>query len=214
MSIQVQIEGANGRIIQDDPSGSLQVIESPHPGRINGTFAAPFRQYFTDDGTATGTSDMQVVASAAAPSLFWISASQQYDRFIKLISIEISDASATLEKFGNITALSNGCKLEWITQEFGTVTFDDALKSNWNFVRMCAGSPAFGDGAGAFRASNVSGTSEGYIPVLDTAHVFGNPWGIPLRKGTTDRIQFTVQDDTTGVDSFNAIGFGTQVIRL
>jgi len=156
---------------------------------------------------------MQVAASAAAPSRFWIGAIQEYDIYVKTISIEIADASATLNKFGNITALTNGCKLEWITQDIGTTTIDDALKTNWNFVRMCAGSPAFGDAAGAFRASNVSGTSEGYIPVMDMARVFGNPWGLPLRKGTTDRIEFTIQDNTTGVDSFNAIGFGTKVIR-
>lgn len=80
------------------------------------------------------------------------------------------------------------------------------LKSNWDFVRLCLGNPSFGD-AGAFRVNNVSGTSEGYIPVLDLTKLIP-PYGIKLDMGTNQKLVLEIRDDVQGVDSFNAICYG------
>lgn len=162
-----------------------------------------FRQYLTTDGTAGGTFDMQV----SSDTDFFVPADPDFDLYITSLSFVIVDAGATMNNFGNITALSNGCQLTYFANE-GEITIHDALKSNWDFIRLCQGSPAFGTAASSFRANNVLGNSEGYIPTLDFRDVFGLSWGIHLRKGSADKIILKVRDDTTGVDQFDCIAFG------
>jgi hypothetical protein len=200
-----------GNRVRVNPEGTLSVVVHPHPPTSDASFPIPFRTDFTLDGVAGASSDMQVVGTSAAPITFSVAAHVTRETFVKTVSIEIADASATLNKFGNITALANGCKFIWSTQDNGEVEIAGSLQSNWDFVRLAAGNPAFGDGAAAFRAGNVSGTSEGYIPVLDMSAVFGFPYGLKLRKGTLDRLSFVIQDDTTGVDSFNAVASGLEI---
>jgi len=204
------IFGKNRLRVTDE--GAVEAIIHDHNPADEDVFRLPFSQFFTDDGSSAGSSDMKVAGTVAAPQNFFISAQQDRDIFINNISIEIADASAALNKFGNITALTNGVKLTWATQDNGGIVIESALKSNWDFVRMAGANPAFGDGAGAFRAGNVSGTSEGYTPVVKVSEQFGIRDGFLLRRGTMDRITFAVQDDTTGVDSFNIKGYGNQII--
>jgi hypothetical protein len=198
--------GENTARVERD--GTLQVVVHPHPPEIEETLVLPFRQFLTDNGSSSGSNDMQVVGTAAIPIEFWASANHKRDIFIKTLSIEITDASASLNKFGNVTALSNGCELVWITKEEGEIVIADNLKSNYDFVRLGLGSPAIGSTTTAFRASNVSGNSEGYIPTVDFSTVFGMPWGMRLRKGTNDRLLIRIKDTTTGVDSFNILAYG------
>ncbi len=211
MSIHSHIVGEDGQEAKVTTEGAISVVVHEHPYTDEMKLLLPFRQYFTDNGLSTGSNDMQVVASLASPQDFSISAISDRDVYIKTISIEISDAGAALNEFGNISPLTNGVEFCWETQSEGTVIIHEQLQTNWDFVRLCAGNPPFGSGAGAFRANNVSANSEGYIPILDAKVVFGLPWGFKLRKGTQDRLLFRVRDDTTGVDSFDIIGFGVQI---
>lgn len=167
----------------------------------------PFNQLLTDDGLVTGSEDMQVVGTLAAPLEFWIPASVTNDRYITSLAFVIADAGATLVKFGFITALTNGCRI-FYERKSGEINIHSALKSNFDFVQLCLGQPAFGDGNNAFRANNVISTSEGYIPVLDLM-VMNPPYGIRLARGTQQRLVLQVRDDTTGVDRFDvrATGF-------
>lgn len=188
-----QVTGESALLVQDSH------LPPPSPvGR-----AVVFRQYLTTDGTAGGTNDMQV----SSDTDFYVPAHPDFELYISTLSFVISDGTSTLNKFGNITALTNGCQLTYFSTE-GEITIHDALKTNWDFVRLCQGNPAFGDAAGAFLANNVSGNSEGYIPTLDFKQVFGMSWGIHLRKGTADKIILKVRDTTTGVDQFDCIAFG------
>ena len=164
-----------------------------------------FRQYLTDDGMATGDKDMVVDGSTTAVE-FWVNAGSDDDRYITTLSFIIVDVNATLDKFGNVTALTNGCQLYYETLA-QTITIHDALKTNFDFVRLCMGQPAFGDAMTAFRASNVVGNSEGYIPVLDLRRLVP-PFGIKLDRGTTQRLVLTVRDDCTGIDRFDCIAYG------
>ena len=202
MGISVNIEDSRKKHrLKINGEGEASVVVHPHPPRdeeaVIGT-PLPFRQYFTDDGYSTGDNDMKVDGSTT-PQTFFIQAEQERDIYIGRISMVIADASAVLNKFGNLTALTNGVLFEWKSQDLGDTVIHEGLKSNFDFVRLGGGKPAFGDGAGAFRANNVSGTSEGYIPQLDFSEVFGMPWGVRLRRGTTDKLIFTIRDDVTGV---------------
>ena len=165
-----------------------------------------FRQFLTDDGTATGSEDMRVLGTAAAPLQFWVPADPDVDRYITQLSFVIADDGADFSKFGAITALTNGCRL-FYGYSLGDVVISDALKTNWDFVRMTGGNPAFGTGTAAFKASNVEGKVDAYIPVLNLIN-YMPPYGVKLDRGTTERMVLEVQDDTRGVDAFNCICSG------
>lgn len=195
----------NGHKLKVNKEGTIGVVPHLHPPINDPIFVIPFVSFFENDA---GSNDMQVAASLASPSAFFIEATADTDIYIKTISFEITDVNAVLNKFGNITALTNGVRFEWVTQDKGTTIIDATLQTNFDFVRLCGGMPAFGSGNDSFKANNVSGNSEGYIPILNVELVFGITYGFRLRKGTTDKLQFVVQDDTTGVDSFNIKAFG------
>jgi hypothetical protein len=197
--------GAKARV---DAEGQLNVIVHPHPPVGDQYAARPFRQLFK---TSAGASDMRVNGSTTNVE-FLIESSSTYDTYIKSISIALVDASATLNKFGNLTALTTGLSLVWETADLGTVTIADSLKTNFDLIRLAAGNPSFGDGAAAFRANNVSSTSEGYLPVIDCAAIFGLQYGLKLRKEKQDKVIWTVKDDlSTGIDQFDIIAYGIQI---
>jgi len=208
MGIDTQITGSgkgNTADVTDERAVFIQTTGLP-PLTQTG-LGNIYRQYLTDNGTSTGSNDMLVTGTATAPQLFWTKADPDYDIFINSLSFVISDASATLNKFGNITALTNGCELV-IQSSDGEIVIADSLKTNFEFVRLCQGNPAFGDGTAAFRAGNVSGSSEGYIPVLDFRAVFGLQWGLRLRAGTEDKLLLRIKDDVSTIDEFNCIAYG------
>jgi hypothetical protein len=196
--------GGHGACVFEDQSLSTSVTPYPPLGVEKKII---FRQYMTTDGTPTGDNDMQQVGTADSPVDFYITGTSDADRYITSLSFEIADASATLNKFGNITALTNGCQLFYEHPTLGDITIHDQLQSNWDFVRLCLGQPGFGDAANAFKANNVAGTSEGYIPVLDLK-TFLPPYGIKLDMGTNQKLVLRVRDDTTGVDAFDCIAYG------
>lgn len=195
----------SGNKLKINGEGEASVVVHPHPPRGESTAAVPFREFFVNDCCA---SDMRVNASATAPQEFYIDADQCRDIYIKSLDIIIADQNACLNQFGAITALSNGVQLEWQTNDLGTVVIADDLKTNFDFVRFGNGTPPIGATTSAFRANNVSGSSEGYIPFVDFTRLFGLPWGLRIRKGSTDRLVWKVRDNVSGVDAFNIIGYG------
>ena len=206
----VPIAKGNKELIRVSEDGFPYILTHPRPPKDAEVAVLPFRQYFTDNGSSSGDNDMRVDGSTT-PQIFCIGAELESDLYIRSVSILISDASATLDKFGNLTALTNGVDFEWQAQEIGVITIADNLTTNFEFVRLAAGQPAFGTGAGAFKANNVSGASEGYIPYIDLQETFGMQWGVKLRAGSTDKLLFRINDNITGVDAFNAIAYGIKV---
>lgn len=137
---------------------------------------------------------------------FWIPADVDNDRYITAISFLIADAGASLNEFGAIAALTTGCVLEY--NRIGeVVTIHDNLRSNWDFIRLCLGTPAFGATTNAFIASNVFGSSEGVIPVFNFATIIP-PHGLKLERGTAHELILRVKDNTSAIDAFNAVAYG------
>lgn len=196
----------NNRAVKVSEEGQMEVVVHPHPPRGEVLVGLPLRSFLTlnDDGTTT---NMLVDGSTTAQE-FIFSADTEYDTYISALSFLISDASATLKDFGNLAALTNGCDLEWITADLGTVIIGNELKTNFDMVRMSLGAPAFGTGTAAFIAGNVSGTSEGLLPVIKFSEVFGLDYGLRLRKATNDKIVFRINDNVSTMDAFNAIVYG------
>jgi hypothetical protein len=209
MPLDTQLQDGHGtkNKLRINGEGEASVVVHPHPPKDEAESALPFRQYFTLDGTSSGDNDMRVDGSTNNVE-FCIPADPEKDVYIKTISILISDAGATLSEFGNLAALSNGIEFKWTSQEEGDLIIADALTTNFEFVRLANGNPGFGDGTTAFQAGNISGTSEGYLPVIDMSATFGLAYGVRLRKGSTEKLVFTIKDNIATLDAFNIIGYG------
>lgn len=192
--------------------GTIGVVVHNHPPINDAVFLIPLIHFFTTDGLPEdGINQDMAVDGSSTDISFFIEANQDTDTYIRTILFEIADAGADLNQFGNVSARTNGVLFEWITTDKGSIILDSGLKTNYDFVRLCGGNPAIGATVSAFRASNVSGTAEGYIPVMNIEELFGMPYGFRLRKGTKDRLQFTVRDDCTAPTSFRIKALGTQL---
>lgn len=204
MSVKFQLTDKDGNIAKINGEGEISVVVHPHPPKNESENALPYRAYFTN---TAGSNDM-VVDGSSTPVSFCITADPLVDVYIKTISVLISDVGAELDEFGGLTALSNGVEFKWSSQINGDIVIADAVTTNFEMVRLCAGTEGFGTTTNVFRANNVSGQAEGYIPVMDLSDVFGLPYGIRLKAGSTDKLVWTVNDALAGLDAFNIIGYG------
>jgi hypothetical protein len=204
--LHTQIVGGSGdgHVLRVNEEGAMPVVMHTHPPIEEKFNTLPFRQYLTN---SSDSKDM-LVDGSTNPIEFCIGANPDFDIYIKSISVVIADAGATLNNFGAITALSNGVEFSWISSDNGTIRIHEALKSNFDFVQLGLGTPSFGTGNSAFKANNVVGTSEAYIPVIDFKETFGLQWGIRLRKGSLDKICFIIKDNVSAIDRFDAIAYG------
>lgn len=174
-----------------------------------GNIQKVYREYLTLNGNGT-TIDARVAGSLASPILFYVAAEADFDIYITSLSFVIVDANLTLAQFGNIGALANGFNLYY--EDTNGVTFiGQNIKTNFEFIRLSQGNPAWGDPTGAFIANNVAGSSEGVLPVLDFRTVFGLPFGIKLSAGSTDKLVLEIRDNVTGVDQFDIISYGSKI---
>jgi hypothetical protein len=194
------------------PEGTINAVIHPHPPKGEQLIADPFRQYFTDDGTTTGSNDW-TVDGGTTPTEFYISASSEYDIYIKSISVLIGDGgSPALNKYGAESALSNGVLWTLFNQDVGNYTLHDGIKTNLEFVRLGVDTGAIGSGVDSFLAdTSGGGTEKSYLPTIDMGETFGLQYGVRLRKGTTDKLIFTVRDNLTGLVTHNAIGYGIRI---
>jgi hypothetical protein len=182
--------------------GEIGVVLHTHPPFKESRASLPFRQYFTADGTSTGSNDMRVNGATTAVD-FWIPADPIEDIFIKFISVKLADASAALNKFGNLSALTNGVEFLWQSQSEGTLTIHDGIKDNLEFFRLSEMTPTIIDLSG--------GGADAVIVQWDLAKIFGSIWGTRLNAGTIDKLAFRVNDNILlGLDEFNIIGHGTR----
>jgi hypothetical protein len=192
--------------------GASHVVVHPHPPIREDIAPLPYSQYFTDNGTSTGSNDMRVDGSGDFVE-FYISALEEMDIYIKSITIQISDPGARLDRFGALTALTNGIEFFYHEKAIGDLVINDSIKTNLDFFRDATGGKDFGDGTGAWKADIAGGGGEDtYFPSLDLGIRFGLVWGLRLVAGTDDRLSFRIKDDlSTGISTFNIKGYGIRV---
>ena len=209
MSIVSKIIGgrnSNQMNVTDDKQAS--VIDASYPAPLSKKFTIPFRDYFKD---ADGDSSMLSLGTLSTPLDFTINAEDEIDIYVNSINIIIADAGAVLNKFGAITALTNGCQLIWSTTDYGDVYIHDAIKTNLDFMRLAGGNPSVGTGSDAFLADLSGGGADAYLPHIDFSDMFGLKWGMPLRAGSNDKLIFRVRDNVSGIDQFDAIAYGMKI---
>jgi hypothetical protein len=191
--------------------GEITVAVHTHPPIEEERESLPFRQYFTDNGASDGSNDLRVDGSATNQD-FYIKASDEYDVYVKTISVILADAGARLNLFGALAALTNGIEFLHLTTDRGETIIQEAIQTNLAFVRLGLGDPAVGDGTSAFRADLSGGGADSYLPVIDMSKTFGLPWGLRMRKNSKDKLIFRVKDDlSTGLDQFDIIGYGIKI---
>jgi len=208
--ISSRVIGSDGKVLKINGEGEISVTVHNHPPISETVEAQPFRQFFEVDSliglSVSDKWDMREDGSTT-PVEYHIRAVNNYDLFIKTLSIKLADQSAVLNKFGNLTALTNGLEFEWSSQALGTVTIHDGIKDNLEFFRLAGiHTPAIVDLSGS--------GADAIIVSVDLAYLFGTPWGIRLVKGTKERLTFRVNDNITsaaGVDEFNIIAYGTKL---
>ena len=212
MAIKAWIKNENGDSINIDKFGNIYAVERQYPPTDGDILAIPFRQYFTDNGKPTGSNAMNVDGSTTFVD-FSINASPDYDIFIKYITCEIGDGGTpALNKFGNLTALTNGLAWYWDTRQEPLYELHEGIKTNKEFIRIASDTAAIGTGTEAFLADVSGGGAEkSYFPNIDMEEIYGFQWGLRLRKGTSDKLIFRVRDDLTGITTLNAIATGTRV---
>ena len=202
---QIEDGYGTGNRLRVGHEGEASVVVHGHPLKDESVQVLPFRQFFTDTGISTGDNDMIVDGSSTAVP-FFIKASQDFDIYLKTLSVRISDVGGELDLFGNLTALTNGVSWSWDTQAEGTYELHDGIKDNLEFVRLGLGEPAFDK---TFKTDlKGKGTDDTYLPVIDLTKTFGVNWGLRLRQGTEDKLTFTVNDALAGMTVFNIIGYG------
>lgn len=193
----------SGNTLKINSEGELFAVVHPHPPRDEKETSIPFQSYFT---TTAGSSDM-AVNGATTNQAFSINADAVKDKYIRTVNIIIVDAGQTLQEFGNTNAaLTNGVKLVWETEDLGTTIISDSLKTNFDFLRLAQGLTTFDVILNA-----VPTNLEAFVVKLDFQEIFGVPYGLRLRAGTNDKIEFTIRDDCSGVDQFDAIGYGFKI---
>lgn len=206
MAVKANIEdgSGNGNFAKVSNEGFLFTQEAPFPPSGEETKITVYREFLTlnNDGT---TNDMRVDGSTTS-QYFWVNSEPNFDIYITTLSFLISDAGAELDEFGNLGALPNGCRL-FYEDNNGEINIGTDLVSNFEFIRLCQGNPAFGNAADAFRARNIVGGSEGYIPVFDFRN-FGFRWGLKLKAGTNNRLVMEINDNVSSIDGFNATAYG------
>jgi hypothetical protein len=141
---------------------------------------------------------------------FYIKA-KSYDVYINTIIFEIADAGAVLNKFGALSALTNGLEFYYFNQTNGKYTIESSLKTNYDFVKLANFEPAYGTAANAFQLTNAISAAEAYVGVIDMEDVFGLQWGLKLRANTTDTLGFTVKDNITALDAMTIKVYGIRI---
>lgn len=226
MAKPINITDGAGKSIKAivDEGGYLRTQTSPYPAEDNRDLTFVFRQFLTLNGD--GATNSMLVDGSTASQKFYIEGESEDDIYITSLSFLIQATGIVLgnDFAGNGAALTNGCRI-YYEDKNGEVDIGTSLQTNFDFIRLCQGNPAFSDGSGAiepFIAPNVAGGGGGkgggsaanaIIPVLNIRDIFGLPYGIKLQRATTHKLVLEVNDNiTAGVlganAAFNIIAYG------
>lgn len=206
------VDGTTKTPLKIHEEGAIGIVTHQHPPIDEDVVALPFRQYFTDNGIKSGSNIMRVDGSTNYVD-FCISSSSDYDIYIKYITVEIGDGGTpALNKFGALTALTNGVAFYWDSQIEPLYELHEGIKTNKEFIRIASDTAGIGTGLDAFLADvSGGGTEKSYLPNMDMNEIYGLPWGLRLKRRTNDKIIFRIQDNLTGLTTFNAIATGTRI---
>jgi hypothetical protein len=135
---------------------------------------------------------------------FKISASVDYEIYISSLSIVIIDSSMTMNKFGGITALTNGVTLYVEEQGEKTYVFENIKTSGALGIETKQPATNF------YLMNNWSGVSDAHVFFIDLT-LDNPPYGLKLGIGTNDKCVLEVRDNLTGLDGMFVKVFGSRL---
>lgn len=202
--------------VEDGETGQTAAVNDNRAVRTSTVFPelAPFgtqnrlrflSQLLDATGDGTGSTD-QAVDGSSTNSSFFLRSSETYDIFVTNLIILLSDSSVTMEKFGDITALTNGWDL--CSSEAGENNFFfSSVKTCGDIYANSGIFHNFIDSSKAQVLAKRTATTGALIVNLPLAQII--PFGVRIGRGSTDLIEATVKDDLTGLTEFTvrAIGF-------
>lgn len=198
--ITSRIIGKNGKELNINGEGELTVAIHTHPPIDEKIESLPFRAYFRN---SAGSNDMRVNGATTNVD-FSIDADEDFDYYIKTLSVKLADATAQFNEFGALAALTNGIEFKWRNQKTGELIIHDGIKDNLEWFRLSDQAPLIVDLSG--------GGADAVVAHIDLGKLFGNEWGVRLVKGRKDQLVFTVKDNlSVGIDEFNIIGYGVKI---
>lgn len=191
------------RKLKINGEGEASVVVHTHPPIDEITIGVPFTQFFTSDGTESGSNDMRV-NGATTNQVFYIGAQTDRTLYVKTVNVLIEDTGAALNEFGNLAELTNGVRFIWETIDGGDSIIKDNITTNLKFFELSGQSPAIVDLSGA--------GADAVVVSIDLAKVFGNPFGLRIKKGTTERLKFIIRDNlSTGITTYTSTGSGIYI---
>lgn len=224
MAIITQIKNGGGEkiYVNVESGGYVKVQQSEYPPNDDRDLQIIYRNFLTlnNDGTTVS----MLVDGSTTSQLFYIQADPINDIYITSLSIIIQANGISLGQdfAGDTTGLANGFRI-YYEDKNGEINIGTDLTTNFDFIRLCQGNPAFGTDDGVtdtafiipgLTSGGKSGknAADGIIPVLDINTVFGFEYGLRLFKGTNNRLVFEINDDLTtglGLDAgMNVIAYG------
>lgn len=209
-----RIADAEGHRARVTPQGDIVSVISQNPPIGGDILTIPFGDFLTLDGVLNGTSALNINASTTNREAV-ISARNDGDVYVTTINVLISDNTLALNRFGGIVGgLINGLQF-FYESPLGRATLPLSIKTNFDMIRLAQLTAPIGTKTDAFQLTNAGAESEdAYNPIIDLTRFGSQGYGIRLRKGTKDKLGFTLKDNLTGLTVFNmlAIGF-TRVIK-
>lgn len=199
---KVEITNDTGKQAQVSDQGELHTISAAYPA-LGEQKVQPFRQYLTDDGTATGSTDMGIDGSVTNVD-FYIRADTENDRYITSLNFLVGYASSGMPfEWADGTALTNGSRL-FFENRRGEHDIHSAIKSNEDMFRL-----AFNPIDANWEIRHVLQTNDyGYFISMDLTKM-GLPFGIKLDAGSSQRLICCIRDNAgTSALKFDVIGYG------
>lgn len=173
-----------------------------------------YNKFMNLDGTGSDSPFSLALNGATTPiEAFIAPQNEDFDLVISSVTFVIEDAGAVMNEFGNIGTLSNGLDF-FYEDDLGEQIIRTELTSNFEIVRMCGFSPAYGSGSSVFRIQNARGGAEAYTAVYHFDQMNGFANGIRFRGGTNQRLVVRINDNISGVDNFDVYVSGNERRKL
>ncbi len=207
LDIRIHGDGAGFAELQDD---ALIVASTPYPPLKVDNKVIPFIGSLTVDGDGVTTS--LSVDGSVTPVDAFVGPPVTGDLYLTTANVLIADSGViALNRFGGISGgLTNGINF-FVELQNERQDISVGLKTNFDFIRVGTLTQGTGGKTDAYQLSNTDpANDDGYNPVIDLSRI--TPQGIRLEAKSLDKLGVCINDDLTGVATFNI--FITGFVRL
>jgi hypothetical protein len=150
----------------------------------------------------SGSKNLVVNASLGSPQDFDYSPATATE-YVTAVALFLLDTGAgTADKFGVLTALTNGCQVSIRSKGTAYDLHDDPIKNNEDLLH-------FGTGRSSMTAPTAGGlfSSDDWLMAV---FEFSKP--IKIQQSTSDYVRIRIRDNLTGIDFFKAFVHTRRII--